>query len=785
MKKICLLIILCTSIALSVVAGTSPITNHKHPSRELMNRVKASQLPDKAAVASTGIHKLMRERGLTPGDNPLMRKAPNRLTADDMDGLRIASLECLNFDENYALENSPFYLGWKAHVNSFEDSFGDTYLQIDSIYGALDIYVELDAEAQEAKLYYGCFYDNSVSRLEGRCRYDTLSAVYILDWEEFTEGNLVPCNVGSIYDDGSIVFKGDFLFMFYEETTQTDIITHQVTGDTTCVVSPVIHDMMLLAPNAIHRYEVKNSLNHLTLHDLDLLDMLVVSHETDGWGYVWGSGWADINGHGGIIGKPIDPRPIKSGSLRISKPVCPEGASDEPMDTEPGVLRSLQPNKYNEPVYMYQLNGSIVAVYNLYGTGIVENYMYLHEDGTLDFPAQVIAHGDDTESIIYNCSYVNGSFAPGCSGSYTVDSILWEDTYPIDILDDVGSSVKVFTNNILYFTDGTQFVYEPAGFPENVTVEPGAFSADVAWDDSANKSWNMRWRPWLPLNKWDFNGSWNKVAAECEAWKTVDADGDGHGWIITEASYALDDYAWKSSSWLLETSESLDPDNWLITPMVDLKGVLRFSIWGVSAYPDIIMPYVCVGEQVVMDNFVALTEEDYVVTSEKTEYEIDLSGYEGQRGFIAFRHYNSCEQYFVSVDDIFIGNPEDDEINESLPWNYVYELDSTNYTIEGLTPEAVYEVQVQAKMGNNTSDWTDIVYFITLMQPVEILPGDVNKDGVITIKDVTALIDAILSGYEMDETDGYSPDNANVNGDYAITIKDVTALIDMLLSGSR
>ena len=56
-------------------------------------------------------------------------------------------------------------------------------------------------------------------------------------------------------------------------------------------------------------------------------------------------------------------------------------------------------------------------------------------------------------------------------------------------------------------------------------------------------------------------------------------------------------------------------------------------------------------------------------------------------------------------------------------------------------------------------------------------PGDVNGDGSVTIADVTALIDILLSGVN-------APAGADVNGDNAVTIADVTALIDMLLAGN-
>lgn len=54
------------------------------------------------------------------------------------------------------------------------------------------------------------------------------------------------------------------------------------------------------------------------------------------------------------------------------------------------------------------------------------------------------------------------------------------------------------------------------------------------------------------------------------------------------------------------------------------------------------------------------------------------------------------------------------------------------------------------------------------------LIGDVNKDGVVSIADVTALVNIILGK-------GFDPENADVNADGAITIADVTALVNILL----
>ena len=56
--------------------------------------------------------------------------------------------------------------------------------------------------------------------------------------------------------------------------------------------------------------------------------------------------------------------------------------------------------------------------------------------------------------------------------------------------------------------------------------------------------------------------------------------------------------------------------------------------------------------------------------------------------------------------------------------------------------------------------------------------GDINKDGLVNISDVTELIDFLLSG-----NGDVTLDVADVDRDGAIAITDVTELIDMLLTG--
>ena len=98
---------------------------------------------------------------------------------------------------------------------------------------------------------------------------------------------------------------------------------------------------------------------------------------------------------------------------------------------------------------------------------------------------------------------------------------------------------------------------------------------------------------------------------------------------------------------------------------------------------------------------------------------------------------------------------------------------SSHQTVDvtGVRETSFFEVTTQTnkyQVKNVTDD------YLPYLDEV-VIQGDVNGDGSVTIIDVTALIDYLLTG-------GIAPANADVNGDDNVTIIDVTALIDYLLT---
>ena len=267
--------------------------------------------------------------------------------------------------------------------------------------------------------------------------------------------------------------------------------------------------------------------------------------------------------------------------------------------------------------------------------------------------------------------------------------------------------------------------------PTDVVVTPTMTTGKVEWVAGENNAtWNLRWRPWVDPNSvsqlWDL--PLDGYEEQVEGWSLYDADGDGYSWGLAYSNDNQDDVCFYSASYY--NNSALSPDNWLITPEVSLGGTLKFKTWNrSSSYLDKIMVYVCNNPEFEsLDEFVAISDfiQPTVSTSASAEeIEIDLSEYEGT-GYIAFRHYDCYDEWQIYIDDIEVipANPA------VIPdWIVVENLNTPTYTIEDLTPETQYEVQVMAfdESGEKNTDWTTSVIFTT-HETLELVDGQNNLE---------------------------------------------------------
>ena len=146
-------------------------------------------------------------------------------------------------------------------------------------------------------------------------------------------------------------------------------------------------------------------------------------------------------------------------------------------------------------------------------------------------------------------------------------------------------------------------------------------------------------------------------------WTIIDADGDSHNWSAPSyyddplygAAHTGTGYAFSFSYYEYET---LAPDNWLVTPPIELSGTSTLYFYR-TVYPtlpdDHYGVYISTTSPTDLSSFTLLYEETpFVETSDWMMRSVDLSVYSDSTVYIAFRHFNSTDQYFIALDDITV-----------------------------------------------------------------------------------------------------------------------------------
>lgn len=161
----------------------------------------------------------------------------------------------------------------------------------------------------------------------------------------------------------------------------------------------------------------------------------------------------------------------------------------------------------------------------------------------------------------------------------------------------------------------------------------------------------------LPVFTEDFEGS-----SIPSGWTIIDADNDGFNWEHSSVQEDLEGYNSNGSvvsySYDNGTYEALTPDNWLISPAINLSGTSSLSFWFVVAqsYPaDHFGVYISTTSATDTTAFTSIF--DYTPTSANgnwTQQTIDLTSYAGNTVYIAFRHFDCSDQFLIALDDIVV-----------------------------------------------------------------------------------------------------------------------------------
>ena len=253
----------------------------------------------------------------------------------------------------------------------------------------------------------------------------------------------------------------------------------------------------------------------------------------------------------------------------------------------------------------------------------------------------------------------------------------------------------------------------------------------------------------------------------------------GYGYNNSDGFMLSESYISGTSS---GAGQAVTPDNYLVSPQVRLGGSISF-------YAGARNTSYCAEKFSVMVSTTGNTNADSFTTvgtwtlslSEvgynSTPYTVDLSAYSGM-GYIAIRHFDCYDQWFLAVDNITIVEGTIDDGSASGTFNY-----GTSCTVTA-TPNANYHfvnwtengtsVSTEASYTFTVTSGRDLVANFSAQQPS--LVGDVNEDGVVSIDDVSVLLSHVLGNISLT---GQALINADVNGDGVISIDDVSTLLNM------
>ena len=215
-----------------------------------------------------------------------------------------------------------------------------------------------------------------------------------------------------------------------------------------------------------------------------------------------------------------------------------------------------------------------------------------------------------------------------------------------------------------------------------------------------------------------------------QGWTTIDADGDGYTWVL--GSEAMD-YGYGHdgsvdmvlSQSYINSAGALNPDNYLVTPTKAAYNYFSFFACAQDAAyaSEHFGVAVSTGSNNNASDFVMLQEWTMTSKSAKGEaktkgtraqgnwyeYTVDLSAYAGQEIWIAIRHFNCTDWFYLDVDDIAVGIG--DAVNETeANIMSVYPNPATEklvVTSEAIVNEyTVYDVTGAAVMSNKVNNNT-------------------------------------------------------------------------------
>ncbi len=220
-----------------------------------------------------------------------------------------------------------------------------------------------------------------------------------------------------------------------------------------------------------------------------------------------------------------------------------------------------------------------------------------------------------------------------------------------------------------------------------------------------------------------------------EGWTSVDSDGDEFNWYWGYRD-SDENGSMRSESWDSEGEQALTPDNWLITPAIDLSEVtsaveLSFKVAptaNTSAYRKEHYSVWISTTDTELESFSMIYEETLSESDENWVYvekNVDLSEYAGENVYIAFRHHESTDNDRITLDDVTVsavstGNPTNPLSNVNVypnPFNNEIFISNIEKISHVVITNLIGQIVVDCKLVTNrinTSNLNKGIYLMVL-----------------------------------------------------------------------
>ncbi|PKR82151.1 hypothetical protein CW751_02095 [Brumimicrobium salinarum] len=155
-------------------------------------------------------------------------------------------------------------------------------------------------------------------------------------------------------------------------------------------------------------------------------------------------------------------------------------------------------------------------------------------------------------------------------------------------------------------------------------------------------------------------------------WTLIDGDEDNNNWLRPQTQQGATVEMATSKSYDNANGTPLTPDNWMISEVIDLSSAVGVTMlsWIARAqdqsFPD--EKYsVYVGTASDTTSFIAnganFTDVVGYTGDDWSAESIDVSGFNGQTIYVAFRHHDVTDQFWLNIDDVKVAKVPDNDLS--------------------------------------------------------------------------------------------------------------------------